>query len=154
MAAARLHLQLGKKGKMQARGGSVDVFDATLAIRLPLLLHPLKGLLGVHLPEPMPGVLITTERPLSIQRLTAAHELGHYRVEHLPSLDDESILRRMAMPNAVGMSGSNMQEVEADAFAIAFLMPPWLISEFCNIDQVSSLFQEKQHRVARTLTNC
>ena len=43
------------------------------------------------------GVLVTTRRPLSIQRFTAAHELGHYRMKHRPSLDDESILRRMAM---------------------------------------------------------
>ena len=75
---------------------------ASFAIHLPLLLRPLKGLLGAYLPHPIPGVLVTTERPLSIQRFTAAHEVGHFRLEHLPSLDDESILRRMAMPNAVG----------------------------------------------------
>jgi hypothetical protein len=131
MAAARLHLQLGTKEKMQGHGGSVDVFDASFAISLPLLLRPLKGLLGAYLPEPTPGVLVTTERPLSIQRFTAAHELGHYRLEHLPSLDDESLLRRLAMPNAIGLSGPNMQEVEADAFAVAFLMPRWLIAWHC-----------------------
>jgi hypothetical protein len=131
MAAARLHLQLSTKEKMEAHGGSIDVFGASLAISLPLLLRPLKGLLGAFLPEPVPGVLVTTERPLSIQRITAAHELGHFRLDHLPSLDDESILRRMAMPNAAGMFGHNMQEVEADAFAVAFLMPRWLIEWHC-----------------------
>jgi Zn-dependent peptidase ImmA (M78 family) len=132
MAAARLHLQLGTKEKMATHGGSIDVFDASFAIGLPLLLRPLKGLLGAYLPHPIPGVLVTTERPLSIQRFTAAHEVGHFRLEHLPSLDDESILRRMAMPNAAGMEGPNMQEVEADAFAIAFLMPRWLIAWHCH----------------------
>jgi Zn-dependent peptidase ImmA (M78 family) len=132
MAAARLHLQLRTRQKLAAHGGSVDVFDASLAIRLPLLLRPLKGLLGVYLPEPIPGVLVTTERPLSIQRFTAAHEVGHFRLDHLPSLDDESILRRMAMPNAAGMAGPNMQEVEADAFAVAFLMPRWLVEWHCH----------------------
>jgi hypothetical protein len=119
MAAARLHLQLGTKEKLEAHGGNVDVFGATLAINLPLLLRPLKGLLGAYLPEPIPGVLVTTERPLSIQRITAAHELGHHRLEHLTSFDDETILKRMEMPNVAGLSGPNMQEVEADAFAIA-----------------------------------
>jgi Zn-dependent peptidase ImmA (M78 family) len=132
MAAARLHVQLGTKERVQAEGGSVDVFGASFAIHLPLLLRPLKGLLGAYLPHPIPGVLVTTERPLSIQRLTAAHEVGHFRLEHLPSLDDESILRRMAVPNASGMAGPNMQEVEADAFAIAFLMPRWLIEWHCH----------------------
>jgi hypothetical protein len=131
MAAARLHLQLGLKETMEAFGGNIDVFGATVAIRLPLLLRPLKGLLGAYLPEPTPGVLVTTKRPLSIQRLTAAHELGHHFLEHLPSLDDKNMLRRMAMPNAPGISGPNMQEVQADAFAIAFLMPRWLIHWHC-----------------------
>lgn len=131
MEAARLHQALGTREKMQEHGGSVDVFDASLQLKLPLLLRPLKGLLGAYLPTPRPGVLVTTERPLSIQRFTAAHEVGHFRLDHLPSLDDESILRRMAMPNASAMFGPNMQEVEADAFAVAFLMPRWLIQWHC-----------------------
>jgi Zn-dependent peptidase ImmA (M78 family) len=132
MAAARLHLQLGTRQKMTTHGGSVDVFEASFAINLPLLLRPLQGLLGAYLSHPIPGVLITTERPLSIQRITAAHEVGHFRLEHLPSLDDESILRRMALPKAAGTAGPNMQEVEADAFALAFLMPRWLIEWHCH----------------------
>jgi Zn-dependent peptidase ImmA (M78 family)/predicted secreted protein len=131
MAAARLHEQLGTRKALEARGGSVDVFGTSLAINLPLLLRPLKTLLGAYLPDPIPGVLVTTERPLRIQRFTAAHELGHYRLEHLPSLDDESILRRMAMPDAGRDAGPGLQEIEADAFAVAFLMPRWLIEWHC-----------------------
>jgi Zn-dependent peptidase ImmA (M78 family)/predicted secreted protein len=130
MAASRLHMQLGTQQKMVQHGGGVDVFAASLELNLPLLLRPLDGLLGVYIADPIPGVLVTTERPLSIQRFTAAHELGHFRLEHLPSLDDESsILRRMGMPTMA--AGPNMQEVEADAFAVAFLMPRWLISWHC-----------------------
>jgi Zn-dependent peptidase ImmA (M78 family) len=131
MAATRLHEALGTRERMSQHGGSVDVFDTALQLKLPLLLRPLKGLLGAYLPTPRPGVLVTTERPLSIQRFTAAHELGHFRLDHLPSLDDESVLRRMAMPDARGLFGPHMQEVEADAFAIAFLMPRWLILWHC-----------------------
>jgi Zn-dependent peptidase ImmA (M78 family) len=131
MAATRLHEALGTRDQMQRHGGSVDVFDASLQLNVPLLLRPLNGLLGAYLPIPRPGILVTTERPLSIQRFTAAHELGHYRLDHLPSLDDQSILRRMAMPNASALFGPNMQEVEADAFAAAFLMPRWLIQWHC-----------------------
>ena len=129
MAASRLHMQLGTQEAMREHGGSIDVFAAMLRLNLPLILRPLDGLLGAYLPEPISGALVTTQRPLSIQRFTAAHELGHFRLEHLPSLDDESILRRMAMPTMA--AGPNMQEVEADSFAVAFLMPRWLIAWHC-----------------------
>jgi Zn-dependent peptidase ImmA (M78 family) len=131
MAATRLHEALGTRERMRQHGGSVDVFDASLQLKLPLLLRPLKGLLGAYLPTPRPGILVTTERPLSIQRFTAAHELGHFRLDHLPSLDDQNMLRRMAMPNERALFGPKMQEVEADAFAVAFLMPRWLIQWHC-----------------------
>src|SRR5690348_16090750 len=124
MAAARLHRQLGSRKDIEASGGNVDVFRAIYALDLPLLLRPLHGLLGAYLNEPTPGVLVTTQRPMSIQRFTAAHELGHCSMRHLPSLDDESILRRMPM---TGEPTADFQEIEADAFAVEFMMPRWLI---------------------------
>jgi len=124
MAAARLHLRLDLRKEIEARGGNVDVFRAIQTLDLPLLLRPLQGLLGAYLSEPAPGVLVTTQRPMSVQRFTAAHELGHFSLRHQPSLDDESIIRRMPMD---GESTSDFQEVEADAFAVEFMMPRWLI---------------------------
>lgn len=129
MAAARLHRRLDLRRKLEAKGGSVDVFGAILGTDLPLLLRPLNGLLGVYLNQPYPGILVTTERRLSIQRFTAAHELGHYELKHQPSLDDASILRRM-VPQAPSATG--FQEVEANAFAAEFLVPRWLIAWHCN----------------------
>lgn len=124
MAAGRLHRELGTRELVEAQGGNVDVFSAISELGLPLMLRPLKGLLGAYLPSPVPGLLVTTERRMSIQRFTAAHELGHYAMRHLPSLDDESILRRMpTSPEPTGL----FQETEADAFAVAFMMPKWLI---------------------------
>jgi hypothetical protein len=61
---------------------------------------------------------------MSIQRFTAAHELGHFEMKHQPSLDDESILRRMTL---IGAPAEDFQEVEADAFAVGFMMPRWLV---------------------------
>jgi hypothetical protein len=61
---------------------------------------------------------------MSIQRFTAAHELGHFSLRHQPSLDDDSILRRMPLE---GQPTGDFQEIEADAFAVAFMMPRWLI---------------------------
>ncbi len=125
LAAARLHQRLDLRQQIEGNGGNVDVFDAIQTVDLPLLLRPLKGLLGAYLSDPAPGVLVTTQRPMSIQRFTAAHELGHFSLGHQPSLDDESILRRMPI---AGERTSNFEEVEADAFAVAFMMPRWLIA--------------------------
>lgn len=131
MAAARLHVEFGTRAATQQSGGNIDVFGAAVREKIPLLLRPLGGLLGAYIPDPIPGVLVTTRRPLSIQRFTAAHELGHYRMKHRPSFDDETILRRMAMTTVPQASDPGFQEVEADAFAVAFLMPKWLIAWHC-----------------------
>lgn len=124
MAAARLHQRLDLRQQIHAEGGNVDVFAAIQIVDLPLLLRPLQGLLGAYLSDPTPGVLVTTQRPMSIQRFTAAHELGHFSLRHQPSLDDESMLRRMPMQS---QPTGDFQEVEADAFAVEFMMPRWLI---------------------------
>jgi Zn-dependent peptidase ImmA (M78 family) len=124
MAAARLHRRLDVRRQIEAAGGNVDVFAAIHALDLPLLLRPLQGLLGAYLNDPGPGVLVTTQRPMSIQRFTAAHELGHFRLQHQPSLDDDSILRRMPLQ---AQPTGDFQEVEADAFAVEFMMPRWLV---------------------------
>ena len=128
MAASRLHRALPQHATVTGQGGNVDVFGAIHSLDLPLLLRPLDGLLGAYISDPMPGVLITTERPMAIQRFTAAHELGHFYLKHQPSLDDESILRRMSATTA---SPADFQEVEADAFAVGFMMPQWLIVWHC-----------------------
>lgn len=124
LASSRLHRDLGLQAKAIRRDGRIDVFDVTARLELPLLLKPLDGLLGAYITDPSPGVLITTRRPLSVQRFTAAHELGHHQLGHRPSLDDDTILRRAPF-NA--RRGDDIQEIEADAFAASFLLPRWLV---------------------------
>ena len=111
--------------RITEQGGRIDVFGTLVACGVPLLFKPLDGLLGVFIPDPTPGVLITTQRGLSIQRFTGAHELGHFRLHHRSSLDDETILRRSPF---LATSGYDEQELEADAFAAAFLLPRWLFA--------------------------
>ena len=128
MAAARLHHNLGTEERVIQEGGRVDVFEAAALLNVPLLFRPLEGLLGAFLNDPIPGVLVTTRRPLSVQRFTTAHELGHQQLGHKPSLDDESMLVRSPF---VARPAYPLQEVEADAFAVTFLMPRWLITWHC-----------------------
>lgn len=110
---------------IESVGGRIDVFGTVLRCELPLLFRPLDGLLGVYLDDPVPGVLITTKRPLSVQRFTGAHELGHAVLQHQPSLDDPSILQRSPL---AFLPGYRSEEREADAFAAEFMLPPWLFA--------------------------
>ena len=125
MAAQRLHRTLDSRGGLARGSGSVDVFGAVARLGVTLLLRPLDGLLGAYLPEPAPGVLVTTRRALGVQRFTAAHELGHHVLKHGRSLDGDDILRRPPLGEA---AGRDARELEADAFAAGFLLPRWLIA--------------------------
>jgi Zn-dependent peptidase ImmA (M78 family)/predicted secreted protein len=100
----------------------IDVFGAIEELEIPLAFEHLDNLLGacVRVESTTVGILVTTERSLHMQRFTAAHELGHFVLEHEGSLDRE-----------VRMPGNTMNrplvEIEADAFAAEFLMPKWLM---------------------------
>jgi Zn-dependent peptidase ImmA (M78 family) len=125
-AAHTLHRDLGTREQSErAGGGRIDVFGAIAKLGATLMFQPLDKLLGAYVPGEEPGVLITTRRPLPVQRFTGAHELGHLYMRHEPSLDDENILRRA--PFSVG-GHVERQEREADAFASTFLSPAWLVA--------------------------
>jgi hypothetical protein len=100
--------------------GNVDIFGNIMKEGARLLFRPLEGLLGACLYGP--GVLISTERPLPIQRFTGAHELGHVAMHHGPSFDGEEILKGELMPATEEM------EVQANAFAAEFMLPRWLLA--------------------------
>lgn len=122
-AAARTHQDLGSRDQWNHSAGRIDVFGAIDHFGLPLMFQPMDGLLGAYLVRPSPGVLVSTQRPLSVRRYTAAHELGHYRLGHEASLDGEDMINRSPFHG-----GYDHQEVEADAFAIAFIVPVWFVS--------------------------
>jgi len=128
LAVGRLHRDLAIQARVVHGTGRVDVYNTIVQIGVPLFFTKLDGLLGVYLREPSPGVLITTQRPQNQQRFTAAHELGHHYLGHKPSLDDESMLRRSPFQ---AQAGDDLQEVEAEAFAAAFLLPRWLFDWHC-----------------------
>ena len=122
-AAARLHDELEMRRQVEAQASSVDVFGTIVRQRIPLVFKPLDGLLGAYLPRPIPGIIVTTRRQLSVQRFTGAHELGHARMKHQVSLDDESMLTRAESPTAE----YDPLETAANAFATDFLLPQWLL---------------------------
>jgi hypothetical protein len=123
IAAQRLHAALGTQEAFKRESLSrIDVFKAADRQGALLLFRPLSGLLGAYLGKPdfpMPGIIVSTQRDLHVQRFTAAHELGHLMMEHaVTSLDEQIGLWR-------GES-KDLREVEADAFASEFMLPRWL----------------------------
>lgn len=122
-AAARLHQRLMTRPLQLGRVCPIDVFAVLQNLGVPVMIRPLEGLLGAFIKEPAPGVLITSLRPFSVQRFTAAHELGHFVLGHAFSADDEGVLRRSPFSS----TQMELQEIEANAFAASFLMPRWLM---------------------------
>lgn len=98
----------------------VDVFSMCEDLGLWLAFFPMDGLLGAFVPEGSGGVLITDRRPITVQRYTAAHELGHWRLEHGHgvALDGEE--------HVFGASPVERERL-AQMFAANLLMPPPLV---------------------------
>lgn len=120
-AAKRVHRELALQERVISTG-FVDVFEVIGELGIPLVFKPLKSALGLCLPAPLRGILVTTRRGLHIQRFTAAHELGHAVLEHQGSIDLEILERGSSAP----AHGRDLQEIAADAFAAEFLLPRWL----------------------------
>ena len=123
--AAGVHQRLHLRERWEQEGGRIDVFGCIDALGADLMFRPLEGLLGAYLPEPAPGIIVSTQRPLSVRRYTAAHELGHFKMKHRASLDDEGLLRRQPFSE---QGDYDPQEVAADSFAVSFLLPIWLVA--------------------------
>lgn len=97
----------------------VDVFAAIRKLGLWLTFQRLDNLLGATFRNGAGGILITTERPLSIQRYTAAHELGHWILHNDDYTGDTDAM-------VVGGAYSPREHM-AQVFGAAFLMPRPLV---------------------------
>jgi hypothetical protein len=117
-AADSAHRLLDELGVDPTR--RIDVFGLCEDLGLWLVFLPLDNLLGAYIPEGAGGVMITTERPVTVQRYTAAHELGHWRMDHGHGI---------ALDGAEHILGRSPIERErlAQFFAANLLMPPPLI---------------------------
>ena len=98
----------------------IDIFEAIRQAGIWLVFHAMDGVLGVTLRQGVGGILINPERPLGMQRFTAAHELGHWYLHDDAALDYE---------DDVSGADDGLRESEAHAFASAFLMPRRLVNQ-------------------------
>lgn len=132
--AERVHRQFDTRNHYLQSGTRIDVYRLAHDLGIPVIFRPLEGLLGVYVKDPAPGILLTTQRPESVQRLTCAHELGHHWLNHNVSYDDEGDIG-VALGKSAG--GALPSERQADAFAYNLLMPRWLLAE--NIKHLQQL---------------
>jgi Zn-dependent peptidase ImmA (M78 family) len=122
--ANRLHEDFKCQSRTAKGQGRIDVFEMLVEKDIPILFRPLKNLLGAYIDNPGQGVMITTQRPLPVQRFTAAHELGHAALGHEASYDEEDVLTRALF---YGDDRFDSREIQANAFATELLTPRWLI---------------------------
>lgn len=104
---------------------SFDVIGAVLDRGVPLMFRPLDKLWGAFVNYGADrGIVVTSKLPLSVQRFTLAHELGHLLLGHESSFDDTV---EFAGRNATHWK--NPQEAGADAFAAELLAPKALLRQ-------------------------
>lgn len=94
---------------------TVDIFQAIQDAGVWLMFQPLGNLFGAfERVEGAAGILINSNHPLGLQRYTAAHEFGHFVMDHQYSADS---------PNELYADEVELQEAAAQAFAADLLMP-------------------------------
>ena len=136
-SASRLLIEAGVDQTRQ-----VDVFGLVESLGLWLAFFPLDGLLGAYLPEGEGGILVTTERSVPIQRYTAAHELGHWRLDGGSDVVLDS--------DAEVLGGPDIErETLAQVFAGALLMPPPLVHSILSRRNSTSIGPLDVYTVAR-----
>jgi len=89
------------------------------------------GIAGAYwVSQDVPFMLVNADHPVERQRFTLAHEFGHHRLGHGNQVDQR-----------VAFGASSPLEVEANAFAASFLMPPAAIAEtLAELDQPQITF--------------
>ena len=99
---------------------SFDIIGAVSDRNVPLVFRPLDKLWGafVSVNGRERGIIVTTKLGQSVQRFTAAHELGHMVLGHQSNFDEQ-----------IGFAGRHApmsrpaQEAAADTFASELLAP-------------------------------
>lgn len=100
-----------------AQDAPVDVFALIERLDLELVFNNLKTILGALVPHGAGGIMLSTQRGATVQRYTAAHEIGHWILDHGWALDTEADL----------YTPTHDREQLAQIFASQLLMPPPLV---------------------------
>lgn len=100
----------------------IDVFGIIDELGLCLVFNPLNSLLGAVVPRGDGGIIVTTQRRPTIQRYTAAHEIGHWILD----------IDKLAVDTEDNIFHPSIdRERLAQLFAGQLLMPPPLVFSSC-----------------------
>ncbi len=105
------------------------------------------------------NAVINSEHHPNRQRFSLAHELGHFML-HV-SDDNQLFVDRSFFRNQSSSIGESQQEIEANAFAAALLMPRQLIDESLpadddieiDVDDLAEEFEVSEHAMTIRLIN-
>jgi Zn-dependent peptidase ImmA (M78 family)/predicted secreted protein len=95
----------------------VDVFGLIEQLDIELVFNNLTTILGALVPHGDGGIMLSTQRGAAVQRYTAAHEIGHWILDHESAFDTEADL----------YTPVHDREQLAQIFASQLLMPPPLV---------------------------
>lgn len=128
--AERLHREFDSRARVEAGWGRIDIFAMLVNCDVPVVFKPLNNLFGAFVDSPAEGIMVTSQRPLSVQRFTVAHEFGHTVLGHEASLDEEDVLTRALFS---GEGTYDRREIQANAFAAQLLTPSWLVAHHIKV---------------------
>ncbi|MFL6108092.1 MAG: ImmA/IrrE family metallo-endopeptidase [Marmoricola sp.] len=100
-----------------AQDAPIDVFGIIERLDLELVFNNLTTILGALIPHGDGGIMLSTQRGAAVQRYTAAHEIGHWILDHEAAFDTETDL----------YYPTHDREQLAQIFASQLLMPPPLV---------------------------
>lgn len=100
-----------------AQDAPIDVFGIIENLDLELVFNNLTTILGALVPHGDGGIMLSTQRGAAVQRYTAAHEIGHWILDHEAAFDTETDL----------YYPTHDREQLAQIFASQLLMPPPLV---------------------------
>jgi len=101
-------------------------FDVASRVGLQIRYMSVPSLEGMYSPGPPALIIIGTERPPGRRNFTAAHEIGHHVFGHGDRIDEEND----------DPDGRAEEEVVADRFAGALLMPKLCVNRSFGVRQV------------------
>lgn len=106
----------------------IDPIQLASQLDVIVVFKKLQKLLGAYVyTNEQAGILLNYDRPFGLVTMTCAHELGHYALQH------DSMLDTMVEYD----SAASLQELQADAFAYALLLPNWLLQRVMGIEGIT-----------------